>query len=86
MLHGQAGWTGTGAGIGTYMATQTNEAWCACGCLLTGPAGGGTSGTSYTVATGQSVVLVDPDKVVRNSKDYVCIRKKRWQHTQVIKH
>ena len=31
---------------------------------LTGPAGGGTPGTSSHCATGQSVVLVDPDKVV----------------------
>ncbi len=44
--HGQTSWTGTGAGIGTYMATQTNEAWCACGCHVNWPAGGGTPGTS----------------------------------------
>ena len=44
--HGQTSWSGAGAGIGKYMETSTNEAWCACGCHINWPAGGGTPGTS----------------------------------------
>ena len=44
--HGQTSWTGAAAGIGMHLATQTNEAWCACGCHVNWPAGGGTPGTS----------------------------------------
>jgi len=44
--HGQTGWTGAAAGIGTYGGTTTNEAWCACGCHIVWPAGGGVPGTS----------------------------------------
>lgn len=44
--HGQTSWTGAAAGIGMHMATQTNEAWCACGCHINWPAGGGVAGTS----------------------------------------
>ena len=44
--HGQTSWSGAGAGIGMHLATQTNEAWCACGCHVNWPAGGGTPGTS----------------------------------------
>ena len=44
--HGQTSWTGAAAGIGTYSGTATNEAWCACGCHINWPAGGGVPGTS----------------------------------------
>ena len=44
--HGQTSWTGAAAGIGMHLATQTNEAWCACGCHISWPAGGGVPGTS----------------------------------------
>jgi hypothetical protein len=44
--HGQTGWTGAAAGMGVYAGTTTNEAWCACGCHIVWPSGGGTPGTS----------------------------------------
>ena len=44
--HGQTGWTGAAAGLGTYSGTATSQAWCACGCHINWPSGGGTPGTS----------------------------------------
>tara|TARA_R110002153_G_scaffold223039_1_gene375458 strand:- start:2656 stop:3009 length:354 start_codon:yes stop_codon:yes gene_type:complete len=44
--HGQTGFSGVAAGIGTMGGTATNEAWCACGCHINWPSGGGQPGTS----------------------------------------
>ena len=73
--HGQTSWNGAGAGIGMHVRTATNEAWCACGCLLVTSAGGGVTEHQVIVTIGQNVVLVGLDKVDPNSKDYICIRK-----------
>ena len=44
--HGQTGYSGEAFGMGITGGTATNEAWCACGCHIVWPAGGGQPGTS----------------------------------------
>lgn len=40
------GWTGTAPIIGKTQAVGASETWCACGCYVNWPAGGGMSGQS----------------------------------------
>ena len=44
--HGQTSFTGQAPLIGKMQAVSTSEAWCACGCYVNWPAGGGQSGVS----------------------------------------
>ena len=44
--NGRTGYNGMAPFIGTTMANYTTEAWCSCGCYITWPAGGGTTGQS----------------------------------------
>jgi len=44
--HGRTSWTGSGAMIGKMFTTVVTQAWCACGCYINWPSGGGSSGES----------------------------------------
>jgi len=40
------GWTGAAPMFGIIQATANSDSWCACGCYVNWPAGGGEAGTS----------------------------------------
>ena len=75
MSSGQTSWNGAGAGIGMHVRTATNEAWCACGCLISYPLAAAYLNDQVIVTIGQNVVLVGRTRWIPNSKDYICIRK-----------